>query len=459
MKNFEIIPTEENLIQALKENILRRNTDLAYFYKLLSSLDTSCTIAIDGRWGSGKTFFVKQSHLLINALNQANEMEDEKRNNITQAIPLQNKNDDIDHCQISVYYDAWENDNDTDPIMSIIYEIAKQLGLNYSFDSDCEIFKMAGSIMEAFTGRNVNAIIDKLKGDNPLSSIKKQKDIQEQIRQFLTKLLEERGNRLVIFIDELDRCKPNYAVQLLERIKHYLCDERISFVLSVNLEQLQHTIKHHYGISFDACRYLDRFFDIRIAIPPADKNMFFEKLGLNSDSIIEMVCKKVIEIYHFELREITRYYCQVKAAIHDPIHDGNDNRWDFSFFDGKAKRLILAYFVPVLIGLKIANLSLYDEFVSGRNPAPLIDIYGSSEIGEWFTNGLLNEGESYTKTTNTNLVTREEKLTELYEAIFVYEYTRNDYQKTLGNHIFNADSKIFARRAESMLSDFSNFQI
>ena len=49
----------------------------------------------------------------------------------------------------------------------------------------------------------------------------------------------ERGNRLIIFIDELDRCKPTFAVHLLEQIKHYIFDDRITFVFSINLEQLQ----------------------------------------------------------------------------------------------------------------------------------------------------------------------------------------------------------------------------
>ncbi len=85
--------------------------------------------------------------------------------------------------------------------------------------------------------------------------------------EFFTEILCERGNRLVIFIDELDRCKPTYAIKLLEQIKHYMMDDRITFVFSVNLEQLQHTIKCYYGADFDASRYLDRFFDFRIDWP------------------------------------------------------------------------------------------------------------------------------------------------------------------------------------------------
>ena len=139
----------------------------------------------------------------------------------------------------------------------------------------------------------------------------------------------ERGNRLVVFIDELDRCKPSYAVQLLERIKHYLCDDGITFVFSVNLEELQHTIKHYYGEVFDACRYLDRFFDMRISLPPAEKNAFYREIGLESSYILEKVCRKLIEVYNMELREATRFYRQVKTAAYEPTHESR--KWDFSF--------------------------------------------------------------------------------------------------------------------------------
>lgn len=64
----------------------------------------------------------------------------------------------------------------------------------------------------------------------------------------------------MIFVDELDRCKPSFAVQLLERIKHYFGHEKITFVFSVNVSELQYTIKKFYGADFNGTRYLDNFF-------------------------------------------------------------------------------------------------------------------------------------------------------------------------------------------------------
>lgn len=105
----------------------------------------------------------------------------------------------------------------------------------------------------------MTALLNLAKATDPLAKIREQRNIHEQISEFFSSLLKERGNRLVILIDELDRCKPSYAACLLERIKHFFNNDSVTFVFSVNLSELQHTIKQHYGRDFDAYRYLGRF--------------------------------------------------------------------------------------------------------------------------------------------------------------------------------------------------------
>ena len=430
MNSFELIPTEENLIHTLNKDLLKRNKDLVRFYDLILAQEGASSIAIDGRWGSGKTFFVKQSMLLINAKNPMSDMDDEKKASIVYALPFPKKAEDMpENYDVAVYYDAWENDNDTDPVLSLVYEIIKQLGINYAFDDNSNAFKLAGSVLEALTGRNINGIIENLKSDNPLTKIKEEKDLHENIKNFFTELLVERGNRLVVFIDELDRCKPSYAVQLLERIKHYLYDDRITFVFSVNLGELQHTIKHYYGNTFDACRYLDRFFDMRISLPPADKTAFYREMGLESSYVLEKICRKVIDTYNMELREATRFYRQVKTAAYEPTHESR--KFDFSFSDGKGRQLLLMYVVPILVGLKIVDISLYNQFVCGKSSKPLMDIYKDSDKGE-------------------SLATR---------CNFCYRIYGNVYHTILGEYEFDDNSKNFVKSVESMLSVYADYNI
>ncbi|MFT7640583.1 MAG: putative KAP-like P-loop ATPase, partial [Pirellulaceae bacterium] len=81
------------------------------------------------------------------------------------------------------------------------------------------------------------------------------------------------GKPVIVLIDELDRCRPNYSVDLLERLKHYFAVEGIVFVLAVDKTQLCHAINGVYGEKFDSSTYLPRFFDeiFRLAKPDGAK--------------------------------------------------------------------------------------------------------------------------------------------------------------------------------------------
>lgn len=93
-------------------------TDVYRFTLLLDGINDACSIALDGKWGSGKSFFVMQSKMVIEALNPSFiNFESEDVAKIKSYI---NRNTDILSIQpqVPVYYDAWSNDNDSDPILS-----------------------------------------------------------------------------------------------------------------------------------------------------------------------------------------------------------------------------------------------------------------------------------------------------------------------------------------------------
>lgn len=91
---------------------------------------------------------------------------------------------------------------------------------------------------------------------------------------------------IVFIIDELDRCRPSYAVELLEQIKHFFAIEGIVFVLSIDKLQLGHAVKGFYGNDgIDADEYLRRFIDIEYSLPQPDPLLFcqylYEFFGFN----------------------------------------------------------------------------------------------------------------------------------------------------------------------------------
>lgn len=83
--------------------------------------------------------------------------------------------------------------------------------------------------------------------------------------------------RLIVVVDELDRCRPNYAVQFMESIKHVFEVDYVTFVIAVNMEQLEHTVTGLYGKGFNSQAYLERFFDIRLNLPPGPREAFVVK--------------------------------------------------------------------------------------------------------------------------------------------------------------------------------------
>lgn len=451
MEKYEILPTEENLIEALYRDTIKRNRDIVYFYNILQAQESASAIAIDGRWGSGKTFFVRQTQMVINALNPSSDMDENVRTKITMNLSFPKNDEENENFNIAVYYDAWENDNDMEPILSLIYEITKQLSVDFSL-SDISIVKTAGAIIEAISGHNVNAIRDALSSEDPFTKFKEQKEIEIKIKDFLTSLLAERGNRLVVFIDELDRCRPDFTVRLLEQIKHYIFDDRITFVFSVNAEQLQHTIKRYYGEKFDSCRYLDRFFDLRISLPLADMEKFYEHIELGGRHYVDVVTRRIIKMFNFELREITRFVSQVKAAVYEPTHD--DNKYDFSFPEGKGRYAIMTYIVPLLIGLKIADISKFDDFVNGIDSEPLTKIFDLNK-SNYVLKNMLNRDETLENEQGKRLVTQEEVIRRFYDAVFVTQYTGGRYNTALGQYEFSKESKPFALRVANMMSDFA----
>lgn len=82
MKTMELQPTRENLIATLSENLLDRNISLYRFVSLLDHIEGSQSISIDAPWGAGKTFFVKQTKLVLDAFNPRAtfELEEDQKN-------------------------------------------------------------------------------------------------------------------------------------------------------------------------------------------------------------------------------------------------------------------------------------------------------------------------------------------------------------------------------------------
>lgn len=447
MKKSVLLPTDENLILTIKENVLDRNADLNSFCQLLSHSNSMNSIALDGRWGSGKTFFVKQCALLINAKNSLSNIDKDIAEFILKVAKQSNSFEGLtDNKLLAVYFDAWENDSNEDPVLALIYRIVQQLDLKTDgFDLN-RLAHILGTIGDAITGRPITTVFECLNEKNILDEIRKHEDLETTIKKFFEEVLFEKAEQLIIFVDELDRCRPSYAVQLLERVEHYFINDRITFVFSVNLEQLQHTIKNFYGNDFDACRYLDRFFELRVSLPQINMEQYYRSLKLFDSNRIIDILKHVQKTYNLSLREL----CKINDVVHELCLKNNyTGIQDFMF----------KYIVTLCLTLKITDISLHDDFINGKNDQPLLDLY-DNDFGDSICEMLLNNDEELGDLITINgarlesdeKVTREEKLEELYEAIFTKNYTVHDYVTKLGDFGFTKESRKFILVTDSLFN-------
>ena len=131
-----------------------------------------------------------------------------------------------------------------------------------------------------------DAIVGVTKGvfdafENEVEEYDKKKKSVSDFRQSLSEFIANTNERkpLIFIIDELDRCRPNYAVSVLEQIKHFFSVSNIVFVLSIDKEQLGNAIKGVYGSdNIDSNEYLRRFIDLEYSIPEPETGIFYRYL-------------------------------------------------------------------------------------------------------------------------------------------------------------------------------------
>lgn len=432
MLEYELEPTFDNIYKTIVNDPIKRNEFLFTFYDLLNSISSATTISLDGPWGSGKTFFIKQTELLLKSeLPEIEEIKNDKSRNVEyQTFELINEkikehklNRDMKTIpQLPIYYDAWKNDNATDPILSLIYEIVKAFHNMYKFKGKPEVLnalkEIAKSIVSSIDlninltkktitpeinlpitentndtqqpGVNINVSgeklstifdnFDKFKSPDLLEDFKKEDNLHELINQFFDKLSLDNKTRLVIFIDELDRCKPTYAIQFLERIKHYFDRQNITFVFSSNIKELINTVQNYYGNNFNGSRYLDKFFDLRLQLPKIELFYYLKLLNVEERYGFKIdFLKQVFDYFNLEMREITRFL---------KIFELSTNNMFGNVFTGEyeehAMQMCKEYILPFLIGVYITNLKLFDDIINGKAEKEFVDFYTSNPNSLFF---------------------------------------------------------------------------
>ena len=255
-----------------KHDLLDRKESVEVLSHLVASFEGPCVLAVDAPWGNGKTTFLK-----------------------IWAQYLRNQNFPV------IEFNAWETDFTGDPFVALSTELIDALEGNadtsmrkkISNTKECAkniLLKAAPGIIRIATSGvlDISPLFEKEIGDVLASQVEERissyieaktsvKDFRNTLQDTASALSGLFNNQpLIVMIDELDRCRPSYAVELLEVAKHLFSVDHIVFVLAINRSQLSHSISGVYGADFDATDYLRRFFDIDFRLPEPDKKQFVD---------------------------------------------------------------------------------------------------------------------------------------------------------------------------------------
>jgi len=100
--------------------------------------------------------------------------------------------------------------------------------------------------------------------------------IIENFTSTLSEAIEASGKtKLVFVIDELDRCRPDFAIEILEKVKHFFACNNVLFIIVYNKSQLENSISHIYGVS-QTSTYLQRFIDLECSVAISGPNVLSE---------------------------------------------------------------------------------------------------------------------------------------------------------------------------------------
>ncbi|STO31223.1 Predicted P-loop ATPase [Fusobacterium necrogenes] len=265
-------------LESLKKVKKQKDKIKLIIEELENNSDHIQRIFIDAPWGMGKSFFSK-------ALKEKIEKENVIRG---EEIKLININ-------------AWETDYFSDPMKSLIGEIDEAIGLSNTikeeaknlFSRGIQTLKKIGwdeavnFIGEIGLNKILNTVgISEEKRKEIIDTFNETKDINtDELKEYQRykklvsnfKIALSKNKKLkVIVIDELDRCKPTYAIELLETIKHFFGVKNIIFVFLVNKKQLQSIISTSYLQDDECSEYFEKFFDIQFNLPELEYEDFIQ---------------------------------------------------------------------------------------------------------------------------------------------------------------------------------------
>ena len=363
-----------------KNDKLGRKDYIIKLTDVVLSYQDGVVFALNGAWGSGKTTFVKMwKQYLMN-----------------QGVPV-------------AYYNAWVDDISDEPLYSLLKQLNEVVGKNDKrrkkvFITGAKLLSRMGlGVLKGLLGPLGKILVNMGEGvgkemsdlikevvknageegaegiqDIIEKSLEEENDTASLMKEF-RKVFQEFVNRdksnkkatvpLVYFVDELDRCSPSFAVKVLERIKHLFEVRNVVFVLSIDKQQLAHSINGYFGSDlFDSMEYLRRFIGVEYYLPEPDFEDYFDYLyvhygfdklsisifGSNNAEYDDYLAlfKMLIKNEGLSLRQIERVFMLVRFHFNNERLDNQRCHYIMGYAQNFSISFILAY-------LKVCHPDIY----------------------------------------------------------------------------------------------------
>ncbi|MDO2431285.1 P-loop NTPase fold protein [Enterobacter bugandensis] len=355
--------------EKLPPDTLDRKKYARYLYEICSARGNSSNLVINinAEWGAGKTYFTKRL-----------------------AKTITNKHP-------TIYIDAWKEDFSDDPLLTVFSSIKSQLtGQSDKFTTIInKTIDNIGPLLKTATPVIIDSLIKKITGIDSASDLTKDLSAQllelhaekaskiETIRKGIDKWVKfiehkdyiEKDLPIFIIIDELDRCRPSFAINLLEIVKHIFNIPGVVFIIATDTEQLQHSIKVVYGNDFSASHYLSRFFDRRFLLPSPNLNdLLLTKTGDNivgQFASVEVICTPCAPNFTSFISNCASILQSFKVNLRDSIKI-YERLIDIIITSSKKfdPNLML-----ILLSLNFKSSEIYSKIKQGDNIDPSYNLY------------------------------------------------------------------------------------
>lgn len=272
----------------------------------LSEIEKGCCFAIEGSWGVGKTFVIEE---------------------IEEKLKVTQSEDTISDRYFVFHYNCWQHDYYEEPAVAIISAMLASIkeddallsaNMDASIKAGYEFAKekcmeIAGLYIENKIGINIISLAEEIKGvkdknkktEHEFDKMFNFSQTIEVVRKKLKEIATERT--IVLFVDELDRCIPQYAIKVLERLHHIFYGlDNVIVIMSIDRKQLEHSVEEMFGAridesSIDVEKYLKKFIDFSIVLDNGTINKlywkkykkYFDEFNRREEGAIEKVNKSL----------------------------------------------------------------------------------------------------------------------------------------------------------------------